>query len=188
MLSRLIMVIISQQYIQILNHYVVYLKLIVVCQLYFNLKNKKIIYQFLLPYFFKEIYLFLAGLGLRCCAWAFYSCNERGLLFISVLGLLMVVASLVAEHRLQARGLQQLRHTGSRAQAHQLWHMGLVSLRHLPGPGLEPMSPAEFLTTVPPGKPCICFYCSILFLFTCSLFPVSQSYFFLFPFIPSYFF
>ena len=26
------------------------------------------------------IYLFLAALGLRCCAWAFFSCGEQGLL------------------------------------------------------------------------------------------------------------
>ena len=46
------------------------------------------------------IYLFLAALGLRCCARAFSSCGERGLLFVAVLGLLIVVASLVAEHGL----------------------------------------------------------------------------------------
>ena len=46
------------------------------------------------------IYLFLAALGLRCCAWAFSSCGERGLLFVLVRGLLIVVASLVAEHGL----------------------------------------------------------------------------------------
>ena len=46
------------------------------------------------------IYLFLAVLGLRCCAWAFSSCGERGLLSIAVHGLLIAVASLVAEHRL----------------------------------------------------------------------------------------
>ena len=53
-------------------------------------------------FFFKNfIYLlFLAALGLRCCAWAFSSCGERGLLFVAVLGLLIAVASLVAEHRL----------------------------------------------------------------------------------------
>ena len=54
------------------------------------------------------IYFFLAVLGLHCCAWAFSSCGERGLLFVAVHGLLIVVASLVAEHRLQARGLQLL--------------------------------------------------------------------------------
>ena len=37
--------------------------------------------------------LFLAALGLRCCARAFSSCGERGLLFVAVRGLLIVVAS-----------------------------------------------------------------------------------------------
>ena len=46
------------------------------------------------------IYLFLAVLGLRCCAQAFSSCGEWGLLFVAVHGLLIAVASLVAEHRL----------------------------------------------------------------------------------------
>ena len=46
------------------------------------------------------IYLFMAVLGLHCCARAFSSCRERGLLFVAVLGLLIVVASLVAEHGL----------------------------------------------------------------------------------------
>ena len=45
-------------------------------------------------------FFFLAALGLRCCAWAFSSCGERGLLFAAVLGLLIAVASLVAEHGL----------------------------------------------------------------------------------------
>ena len=59
----------------------------------------------------------------------------------------------------RARGTraQQLWLAGSRVQAQQLWRMGLVALRmwDLPGPGLEPVSPAlagGFLTTVPPGK------------------------------------
>ena len=52
--------------------------------------------------FFKK---FLAALGLRCCARAFSSCSEQGLLFVAVHRLLIVVASLVAEHE------------GSRAQA-----------------------------------------------------------------------
>ena len=46
------------------------------------------------------IYLYLAALGLHCCMWAFSSCGERGLLFFAVRGLLIAVASLVAEHRL----------------------------------------------------------------------------------------
>ena len=58
---------------------------------------------FLFIYFHKFIYfiyLFLAALGLHCCAWAFSSCDERGFLFIVVRGILVVVASLVAEHGL----------------------------------------------------------------------------------------
>ena len=51
----------------------------------------------LLFFFFK----FLAALGLCCFAWAFSSCGEWGLLFISVCGLLTAVASLVA-HRLSS--------------------------------------------------------------------------------------
>ena len=46
------------------------------------------------------IYLFLAALGLRRCAWAFSTCSEQGLLFVVVHGLLIAVASLVAEHGL----------------------------------------------------------------------------------------
>ena len=45
-------------------------------------------------------FLFLVALGLRCCAWAFSSCGERGLLFVVVRGLLIAVASLVEEHGL----------------------------------------------------------------------------------------
>ena len=46
------------------------------------------------------IYLFMAALGLCCCARAFSSCGERGLLFVAVHGLLIAVASLVVEHGL----------------------------------------------------------------------------------------
>ena len=46
------------------------------------------------------IYLFLAALGLHCCTRAFSSCGERGLLFVVVRRLLIVVASVV-EHGLQ---------------------------------------------------------------------------------------
>ena len=52
---------------------------------------------FFFLFFFK---FFLAVLGLCCCAQAFSSCGERGLLFVAVCGLLMAVASLVAEHGL----------------------------------------------------------------------------------------
>ena len=66
-------------------------------------------------------------------------------------GPLTVAASLVAEHRLQTRGLSSC---GSRAQS-------LRGMWDLPGPGLEPVSPAlagRFSTTAPPGKPHPIFY------------------------------
>ena len=50
----------------------------------------------LLSFFF----FFLAALGLPCCTRAFSSCSKRGLLFVAVCGLLIVVASLVVEHGL----------------------------------------------------------------------------------------
>ena len=51
------------------------------------------------------IYLFMAVLGLSSCERAFSSCGKRRPLFITVRGPLTVVASLVAEHRLQMRRL-----------------------------------------------------------------------------------
>ena len=52
------------------------------------------IYKFIL------FILLLAVLGLHCCAWAFSSGGERGLLSVVVCRLLIAVASLVAEHGL----------------------------------------------------------------------------------------
>ena len=46
------------------------------------------------------LFVSLAVLGLRCCARAFSSCGERGLLFVAVHRLLIAVASLVVEHGL----------------------------------------------------------------------------------------
>ena len=67
-------------------------------------------YIYFLLLFFKInlfIYiLFLAALGLRCCTRALSSCGEQGLLFIVVHGILIAVASLVAENGLQVHGLQ----------------------------------------------------------------------------------
>ena len=51
-------------------------------------------------FLFIYLSLFLRVLGLCCCARAFSSCGEQGLLFVAVRGLLIVVASLVAEHGL----------------------------------------------------------------------------------------
>ena len=50
-------------------------------------------------FFKKYMYLLLAVLGLGCCV-GFSHCGEWGLLFIAVLRLLIVVASLVVEHGL----------------------------------------------------------------------------------------
>ena len=79
-------------------------------------------------YLLKKNYLFLAVLGFHCCMWAFSSCSEWELLFV---WLLIAVASLVADHRLQASRLQQLRLSGSRARTQQLWHTGLVAPWHV---------------------------------------------------------
>ena len=116
--------------------------------------------------FLFRTFFFLAVLGLCCCVRAFSSCSEWGLLFIVVRGLLTVLASLIAEHRLQVCGLQQLWHVGfsscgSWALEHRLsscgtWAQLLHGMWDLPRPGVEPMSPAlasRFLATAPPGKP-----------------------------------
>ena len=58
------------------------------------------------------IYLFMAVSGLRFCARAFSSCGKREPLFIMVRGPLTIAGSLVAENRLQMRGLSNC---GSRA-------------------------------------------------------------------------
>ena len=85
-------------------------------------------------------------LSLCFCARAFSSCGKWGPLLIAVRGPLTIVASLVAEHRLQTC---RLSNCGSRAQL-------LRGMWNLPRPGLEPVSPAlagRFSTTAPPGKP-----------------------------------
>ena len=66
-------------------------------------KKKKsnccLFFSFLFYFFLFYLFIFLSALGLRCCAWAFSSCRQRGLLF-AVHRLLIAVASLVAEHAL----------------------------------------------------------------------------------------
>ena len=88
----------------------------------------------------------MAVLGLHFCVRAFSSCGKRGPLFIAVCGSLTIVASLVAEHRLQTC---KLSNCGSRTQL-------LCGMWDPPRPGLEPVSPelaGRFSTTAPPGKP-----------------------------------
>ena len=85
-------------------------------------------------------------LGLRFCVRAFFSCGERGPLFIAVCRPLTVAASLVAGHRLQTH----------RVSSCDSWDQLLRGMWDLPRPGLEPVSPAlagRFSTTAPPGKP-----------------------------------
>ena len=100
---------------------------------------------------------------------AFSSCGKWGPLFIAVRGErpLTIVASLVAEHRLQLRRLSSC---GSRAQL-------LRGMWDLPRPGLESVSPAlagRPSTTAPPGKPYSAFLNEEIFLleslfFHCSI-------------------
>ena len=78
-------------------------------------------HKFIYFIYFWLCWVFVAARGL------FSSYGKQGLLFVVVGGRLTSVASLVAEHGLQARRLQQLWLTGSRAQAQQLWRMGLVA-------------------------------------------------------------
>ena len=67
----------------------------------------------------KWFLFFLAALSLHCCTRAFSSCGKQGLFFVVEHGLLIVVASLLAEHGLQACRLQQL------------WLTGLVAPQHV---------------------------------------------------------
>ena len=88
----------------------------------------------------------MAVSGLCFCARVSSSCGEQGPLFFTVCGPLTIVASLVAEHRLQTR---RLSNCGTRAQP-------LRGMWDPPRPGLEPVSPAlagRLPTTAPPGKP-----------------------------------
>ena len=64
----------------------------------FGLMQRVVFFFFNLTYFC--IHLFLATLGLCCSAQASFSCDKKRLLFVAVRRLLMVVVSLVAEHRL----------------------------------------------------------------------------------------
>ena len=123
---------------------------------FFFLKSiGRVVFSFLIePSFSLYLFiylLFMAVLGLCFCARAFSSCGKRRPLFIAVRGPLTVVASLVAEHRLQKRRLSSC---GSRAQSlHGMWD--------LPRPRLEPVTPAlagRFSTTAPPGKPSSSFF------------------------------
>ena len=91
------------------------------------------------------MYLFLAVLGHCCCAWAFYSSSQWGLLFLAVLGLLIMVASLVVSTSSAC--------VGSVVAARALL---LLAMWNLPRPGIKPASLAlegRFLTLDHQGSP-----------------------------------
>ena len=101
---------------------------------------------FFIYLFLKFIYLFMAALGLRCCAQAFLQLWRAGATLrcgvqASHCGGFSCSGARALECRLSSRG--------TRAQL-------LRGMWNLPGPGLEPVSPAladGFSTTAPPGKP-----------------------------------
>ena len=71
---------------------------------------------------FLKNYLFLAALGLHCCARTFSSCGEWGLLFVAVRRLLVAVAS---RCRVWALGVR-----ASVVVAHGLISCGSWALKH----------------------------------------------------------
>ena len=83
--------------LSILYHY----GTLIFCQIHFISFFPSLCFVFIYfpPAFFCFLF-FLAVLSLRCCAQAFSSCGEWGLLFVVVRRLLIAVASLVAEHGL----------------------------------------------------------------------------------------
>ena len=99
------------------------------------------------------------------CVFGCAGCSLPAGFPIAARGLLIAVAPLVAEHRLQGTRASAavacgLRSCGSRALEHRLSSCGVWAESHcgtwdLPGPGIEPASPASaggFFTTEPPGK------------------------------------
>ena len=103
--------------------------------------------------FFLSIYVFLSMLSFCCCAGFSLVVASRGYTLVVVRGLLIVVASLVAEHG--ALGHAGFSGCGSWALEHRLNSCGpqaqlLRSMWGLPGSGIQPMSPAlagRFFTT-----------------------------------------
>ena len=98
------------------------------------------------------------------CA-ALSSCSEQGPFLVVVRRPLIAVASRCGARALCTWASEVVAHglssCGSRALEHRLsscgtWAQLFLGVWDLPGPGLEPVSPAlagGFLTTAPPGKP-----------------------------------
>ena len=97
---------------------------------------------------FYLLYLFLAALGLRCCAQAFSKLLQAG-----ATGLLIAVASLVSEHGLLGSWASVA--VACRPSSCSTRAQLLRGMWDLPRLGLEPVSPAlagGLPTTAPPGK------------------------------------
>ena len=127
-----------------------------IAKFFFLVFLKSVLFNYFIFIYFWLCWVFVSVRGL------FSSCGKRGPLFIAVRGPLTIVASLVAEHRLQTRRLSSC---GS-------WTQPLCSMWDLPRPGLEPVSPAlagRFSTTAPPGKPLLLSFKSPLCILDTSL-------------------
>ena len=93
--------------------------------------------------FFNNIFIFIFG----CTGYSLLSAaflQLWGLLFVVVHGLLIAVAPLIVEHRLQAHGLSSC----------EVWPQLLCGMWDFPRPGIKPTSPAasRFLSTISRGK------------------------------------
>ena len=89
---------------------------------------------------------FLVALGLPATLGLSLVAVSRSYSLVAMRGLLIAVACHVQTRVLEFKGFSSY---GARAYL-------LLSVQDLPGPGIEPMSPAlagGFLTTTPPGKP-----------------------------------
>ena len=114
---------------------------------------------------FLKNHLFMVVLGLHCCARAFSSLDEQGLLFAVVHGLLLQWFPLV-----KSTGTRHMGCSSCGAQAYLLW-----GIWNLPKPGIEPVSPAwagGFLSSVPPGKSWILSFCQLLYKYFPQLLPL----------------
>ena len=122
-------------------------------------RNGQGVFLFFLFFYFRLRWVFIAACGLFLVAASrdYYSlcCGGFSCCRAWALG---AWASVVVAHGLNSCGSWALEHRLSSCGARALLLCGMWDL---PGPGLEPVSPAlagGFLTTVPSGKPQICFY------------------------------
>ena len=133
-----------------------------------QIQYKELADQFFLIYNFiySFIYLFLAMLGLPCCGDFSLVVVSGCYSLVVVRGLLIAVASLVAEHGLQGSWASVvaawgLSICGSWALEHRLnicgtWAQLLHGMWNLPGSGIKSVSSSlagGIFTTKPPGKP-----------------------------------